>query len=220
MYYRTDIKLATTVAAFASAGAALIHLAVTPDHWREWLLSGLFFAGVTIFQLGWAAAVLRSAHRSVLGFGVVVNVAVITMWIVTRTSGLPFGPHADVPEPLGPAGILTALLELVVVVAAGWGMLPHEHASRISLWKYRFALGGAIVLIAAVMAPGVVAGLDHAHGGAGHDSGGGHRTGHHGTGGRDEPTPARTSGSEPVPGESTSPGPTSAPPSDSHDHSH
>jgi hypothetical protein len=226
MYYRTDIKLATAVAAFASVGAALIHLAVTPDHWREWLLSGLLFAGLAIFQLGWAAAVLRSVHRAVLGIGVVANTAAITLWIVTRTSGLPFGPHADVPEQLGPAGILTAVLELVVVVGGVWGMLPREQASRISLWKYRFALGGAVVLIAAVMAPGVVAGLDHAHGGAGHDSSGGHGTDHHGTdhhgtGERDEPTPAPTSSSASVPGESTSQRqPTSAPPPDSHDHSH
>ncbi|SFB50288.1 hypothetical protein SAMN05216266_114167 [Amycolatopsis marina] len=194
MYYRTDIKLAAAVAAFASAGAAVIHLAVTPDHWREWAPSGLFFAGLALLQLGWAVAVLRSAHRAVLGIGVVANTAAIALWVVTRTNGLPFGPHADIPESLGPAGILATVLELVVVLGAAWGMLPREHASKISVWRYRFALGGAAMLVAAVMAPGVVAGLDHAHGGAEHDSHGEPGTGgHHGT----------TSTPEPVPGGST-----------------
>lgn len=211
MYYRTDIKLATAVAALASAGAALIHVAVTPDHWRVWVQSGLFFAGLALFQLGWSAMVLRSAHRAVLGVGVLANTAAIVLWALTRTSGLPFGPNADVPQSLGPAGILATVLELVVVVGAAWGMLPREHASRISIWNYRFALGGAAVLVAAVMAPGVVAGLDHAHGGAGHGSNDDHGTGgHHGT----------TSVPEPVPsGPTSAPQPTTSESPDSSGHS-
>ena len=43
---RTDYRLATRAAAIASLGAAVIHFAVTPEHWRDWLPSGLFFASI------------------------------------------------------------------------------------------------------------------------------------------------------------------------------
>ncbi|WP_116046019.1 hypothetical protein [Amycolatopsis palatopharyngis] len=224
MYYRTDIKLATAVAAFASVGAALIHFAAAPDHWREWLLSGLFFAALGIFQVGWAVVALRSMHRAVLGIGIAANIAAIALWVLTRTNGLPFGPDAGVPEQLGPAGTLTVLLELVVVVGAAWGMLPREQASRISLWKYRFALGGAAVLVAAVMAPGVVAGVEHTHGGTGHHGTGGQdETGHHGTDEQDGTGHHETGGQDETGHHETTPTPTptaNPEPPDSHDHSH
>jgi hypothetical protein len=202
MQYKTDIRLAAVVAAFASVGAALIHLAVIPDHWREWILSGLFFAALAFFQFAWAVVVLRSSHRGVIAVGIAANVAAMALWVMTRTRGLPFGPHAGEPDPFGTAGILTTLLEFVVVVTAAWAMLPHERGSWFSPRSYRLALGGAAVLISVIMAVGAVAGLDHSHGGAGHgETDDQHGTpGHHGTG---EPDSTHAPG--PAPGAVTSP---------------
>ncbi|WP_199432874.1 hypothetical protein [Qaidamihabitans albus] len=181
MQHKTDIRLATVVAAFASAGAALIHLAVIPDHWREWVWSGVFFAALALFQFGWAAVLLRSSRRGVIGAGVAVHLGAIALWAVTRAVGMPFGPHAGEPEAVGPAGILATLLEFAVVLTGAWGMQPRARASSFGPWRYRFALAGAAMLIAAVMAPGVVAALDHSHGGTGHGGTGEHEgsTGHH-----------------------------------------
>ncbi|NIJ12512.1 hypothetical protein FHU38_002856 [Saccharomonospora amisosensis] len=176
MRSRTDIRLATAVAALASAGAALIHLAVIPGHWREWALSGLFFGGLAVFQLGWAAAVLRRPSRAVVAVGVAANLGAIGLWVLTRAVGLPFGPHAGEAEAAGTADILATLLECVVLVTGAWRLLSGEHGSRFSPLPYRLVIGGAAVLVAVTAAPGMLAGLSHSHegGGGSHDEGGEH----------------------------------------------
>ncbi|WP_216215880.1 hypothetical protein [Amycolatopsis aidingensis] len=226
MQRKTDTRLATVVAALASAGAACIHLAVTPGHWQEWMLSGLFFVLLALFQLGWAATMMLAPRRSLLVVGIAANIGVIALWAVTRTWGLPFGPHAGDPEAVGVAGSLTTVLEIVVVLTAAWGLLPRRRASVFAPWSYRLALGGAAVLVVAAMAPGVVAGLDHSHDGAGH--GGTHDhdgpAEHHGTTGRHEPAGQHETGSAPTSPPSaavtTTPPVTSEPHGHSDDHSH
>jgi hypothetical protein len=52
---KTDIGLAARLAALASLGAAVIHFAVVPTHWHEWIPSGLFFVAIASFQLVWRA---------------------------------------------------------------------------------------------------------------------------------------------------------------------
>ncbi|PRX50373.1 hypothetical protein B0I33_102494 [Prauserella shujinwangii] len=208
MRHQTDLRLAAVVAALASMGAAFIHAAVIPDHWREWPASGLFFACLALFQFGWAVAVLRTSHRGVLLAGLAANVAALGLWALTRTSGLPFGPHAGEPESIGTAGLLTVVLEAVAVLTAGWAMLPRAHAAEFSPWRYRFALAGAALLVAAVMGPGVVAGLSHSHGG----SGGHDHTGEHGEPGGTEPAPPPGSGAgSPPPDGPATPATTSSP---------
>lgn len=174
MQLKTDTRLATIIAALASVGAGSIHLAVTPDHWREWAPSGLFFIGIALFQLLWAGLVLRFPRSAWITVGIAASLASMMLWGASRLWGIPMGPNAGVPEELGIPGVLTTLLEAVVVGSAAWSLRPRKRVTVFSTRSYRFALGGAAVFVAALMAPGVVTGLDHEHegsehGGAGHE---------------------------------------------------
>ncbi|MBJ7466885.1 MAG: hypothetical protein JHD38_24810, partial [Mycolicibacterium sp.] len=91
---RSDSRLAARCAALASFGAALVHFGVAPAHWREWALSGLFFVSLALLQLSWARVVLVRTTTAVLAAGIALNVGAVALWVVTRTSGAPFGPHA------------------------------------------------------------------------------------------------------------------------------
>ncbi|MCX9192210.1 hypothetical protein C3Y87_12455 [Carbonactinospora thermoautotrophica] len=46
--------------------------------------------------------------------GALVNVGVLALWLVTRTTGLPFGPHAGGPEHMG---VLDVTGQLTVAIA-------------------------------------------------------------------------------------------------------
>src|SRR5688500_4331588 len=77
---RTDSGLAARLAAIASLGAAVIHFAVVPTHWKEWIPSGLFFVSIALFQLSWARAVLARTTTAVLAAGIVGNVGAAALW--------------------------------------------------------------------------------------------------------------------------------------------
>ncbi|MGE0220545.1 MAG: hypothetical protein AB7S95_32940, partial [Mycolicibacterium sp.] len=86
---KTDSRLAARLAALASLGASVIHFAVVPAHWQEWMPAGLFFAAIALFQLSWARLVLSRTTTPVLALGILVNLAVIALWSVSRTAGAP-----------------------------------------------------------------------------------------------------------------------------------
>ncbi|MGH9004905.1 MAG: hypothetical protein ACRDYV_17420, partial [Acidimicrobiia bacterium] len=81
------------VVALASftAAAGLIHLVMTPSHIGESALEGAGFLVAAWVQLGLAIAVVRAAtpRRGLLGLVVAANLALIGLWAVSRTVGLP-----------------------------------------------------------------------------------------------------------------------------------
>jgi hypothetical protein len=87
---------------------------VTAAHFREYWLFGLLFALVAPMQLAWAEFVRRRPHdRRLLAMGALGNGAVAVVWIASRTTGLPIGPDAGEPEPLGLKDVLATADELV-----------------------------------------------------------------------------------------------------------
>jgi hypothetical protein len=115
-------------AGFGSLGAGLVHLAVVQEHLDEWWLFGVFFAAVGAAQIGWAVAALardRAPFPHVVLYG---NLAVVLLWAVTRTVGLPVGPEPWQAEAAGRPDVLCALLEVGVAVAllaaARWSARP------------------------------------------------------------------------------------------------
>ncbi|RFZ21391.1 hypothetical protein VIMS_00509 [Mycobacterium marinum] len=170
---KTDSGLAACVAAAASLGAALIHFAVLPAHWQEWPASGIFFGLIAVFQFGWAVVMPVRPHAAVLATGIVVNLGAIALWALSHSAGVPFGPHAGEPEEVGAAGIGAALLEVAVVIGAVWVWLRGNRGNAVSGVTSGIVLAGTGAVVAAIVAIGVVSGLDHgthAPGGAGeHD---------------------------------------------------
>jgi hypothetical protein len=104
-------------AGFASLGAGLVHLAVVQEHLAEWWVYGVFFAVVGAAQIGWslgALARVRAPLPWLVGAG---NLALVALWAVTRTVGLPIGPEPWTPEAAGRADVFCVVLEIATVLA-------------------------------------------------------------------------------------------------------
>jgi hypothetical protein len=98
--------------------AALIHLIVMPEHFKEWWGYGTFFLVAAIFQGAYGPALLRWRRRSLLYLGIAANLGVIVLWLVTRTAGVPFfGPHAGEVEDVGALDLAATGAELALVLS-------------------------------------------------------------------------------------------------------
>jgi hypothetical protein len=104
--------------ALLSAGAAVIHFVVIPGHWDEYWGQGLFFIVAAVAQLLWALWVVVAPSRLIYLAGAAGNAAIVAMWIVTRTAGIPAGPGAGEREAVEFADTLATAFEVVLVVGA------------------------------------------------------------------------------------------------------
>jgi hypothetical protein len=102
--------------AVASLVAAAAHGYAAPHHVAEFWLYGVFFVSVTLGQVAWAVAVAGPGRDSVglLRIGVLANLAVLCTWAISRTAGLPVGPHRR-PEAVEPVDLAAAAAELLIV---------------------------------------------------------------------------------------------------------
>lgn len=151
------------LAALASLGVGAVHLAVAPEH-RAWWPSVAFFLGLGAFQLAWAiACAVRPHSRPLLLVGALVNVAALTTWAVSRTVGMPFGPHQGEAEPMARADLLAAVLGMAVAGAAVAAAQQWHPVHRLAMARPAMttAAGGTAIAAMAVVALTGVSG--HAH---------------------------------------------------------
>lgn len=113
----TDHYLRASAGAM-SMGAAVVHFAVMFSHFDEYWLFGVFFLIVAWCQLAWAPIVVRIRSKAVLLAGVVGNLAVIAVYVFSRTTGLPIGPEPGETEPVGGIDVVATILESGVVIIA------------------------------------------------------------------------------------------------------
>ncbi|QHK20990.1 hypothetical protein GU243_16155 [Pseudarthrobacter psychrotolerans] len=104
--------------ATALFGSAAIHAAVVPEHLSEWAAAGAFFIILTAAQLALGLLSLGRRHGTMLLAAAAVSIVPLALWIYSRTTGLPFGPAAGVPEPAGLPDWAAGVLELTSLVAA------------------------------------------------------------------------------------------------------
>jgi hypothetical protein len=107
----------TTVAAAAalSLGAAWVHLAYVAPHLRQWWAYGAFFLATGMGQALFAPLILRWPRQSLAVVGIAGNIAIVAMYVLSRTNGAPLGPHANVPERVGAVDLATAGAEVVLI---------------------------------------------------------------------------------------------------------
>jgi hypothetical protein len=98
--------------------AGLIHVEAAIQHVDEHLLYAVFFALLAPAQFAWGVALYRRPGRRLLLAGAVGSLLVVALWIVSRTSGLPIGPAAWVPEPVGPIDSIATADEAVLALVA------------------------------------------------------------------------------------------------------
>ena len=108
---------ATTVAVAAtlSLGAAWVHLAYVAPHLRQWWAYGAFFLATGIGQALFAPLILRWPRPWLAIVGIAGNIAIVAMYVLSRTNGAPLGPHANVPERVGAVDLATAGAEVVLI---------------------------------------------------------------------------------------------------------
>ncbi len=165
---KTDSRLAARCAAVASIGAAIIHFAVAPMHWKDWMPSGVFFASIAVFQLLWGLLAWARPMMLLLIAGVLGNAGSAALWVLSRTAGAPLGPNAGEPEAVEAAGICVLLLQSYVVMGAGWALLRRYRAEEVSGFGRALVLLGANSVMAAAVTVGLASSLQghHHHHGA------------------------------------------------------
>ena len=99
--------------------AALIHLWVVPEHLEEWWGYGAFFSICAAAQGLFALGLLRWPARPLLLLGMAGNLSILILWLVTRTTGIPLGPHAGETEMVGALDLACTLAEAGIVVGIG-----------------------------------------------------------------------------------------------------
>ncbi len=105
-------------ASLLSSVAGVIHAYYMPEHFEMWVGYGMFFLVVTVCQVLLPLVLLgfRPVPRIVLWAGILGNAAIIVMWLISRTSGLPYGPMIGEVEEIGVLDLTSKFAELGVVV--------------------------------------------------------------------------------------------------------
>lgn len=152
--------------AAASVGAAGIHFAVIVSHFNEYRPYGVFFLALACFQAVWAILVVTTGDRRLLLLGLVVNAAVVVLWVWSRSAGLPIGPEPGVPEEIGAADVISTGLEASIVV---WATLLLAPVYRWREPSRHVVIGSAVFVWAVVIGLTVLAIVAEAEGtSAGH----------------------------------------------------
>lgn len=127
-------------AAALSLVAALIHAWVMPEHFDEWWGYGAFFLAVALAQWFYALALFRWPRRRTFLIGIIGNLAIIGLYIVTRTAGIPlFGPHAGEVEDIGVVDLTSKLAEFALVISLV--ALMAIGGSTLSRWRRQWHRG-------------------------------------------------------------------------------
>jgi hypothetical protein len=177
-------------AAFATAGAGIVHLDTVGDHTEHPFIAG-FFVVVGLVQLALALAIGQKVpHRFALPAAMVVNAGVLLTWLVSRTVGMDAVPMLNlVPgttsvEPVGYKDLATVALEVMALMLIGLA-LAAPAAARVPLLPTaaRASLAGLLTVALAFTVPGLAASHDDSthghqelaagqeHSGEGHDDG-------------------------------------------------
>ncbi|CAN5713978.1 hypothetical protein BH18ACT11_BH18ACT11_13030 [soil metagenome] len=104
------------IAVALTMGAAVIHLWAMPEHFGEWWVYGVLFLLVALLQGFYGVALWLWDGRMVYIFGIGGNLAVVVFYLVTRTVGVPFGPHVGEVEAVGALDLAATTSEIALVV--------------------------------------------------------------------------------------------------------
>lgn len=115
--------------AAAMLGSGAVHGLLVRTHLREWWGYGVFFVVAALAQVVLALALLTdainpkdtgpgwaAAKRAMYWLGILGNAALILLYVVTRTTGIPwFGPAAGEVEEVSWVDLVAKGLELVAI---------------------------------------------------------------------------------------------------------
>jgi hypothetical protein len=114
------------IVGLGSLAAASVHYVVMPRHFAEATIYGCFFMVAATVQVIFGLLTLARPSRPLIAVGLAGNMAVIVLWLITRTVGIPLGPSVGSTEAVGGLDILATIFETIIVVA-----------SLTLLWRWR-----------------------------------------------------------------------------------
>ncbi len=131
---------------------AVIHFAVSGEHFDQYWVFGVFMLVVAWLQLLWAIVAVARPSRLLFWTGAVVDAGAICVYIVTRTVGDVIGPTPNSIEPFGFGDGLCTVLEAVVVVGCAWLLAANadRRVDRQGLVMASAATGAAIAILLSV----------------------------------------------------------------------
>ncbi len=130
-------------------GAGAIHFGMMGEHAGVSWTHGLFFASVAWLQLALAAMIGFRPTRPVITIGILLNLAVLAIWVISRTVGIAIGGDGT-PEAWGSTDILCAVFEGLAVVAS-FGLLSKSISRRPLSSSIGFAGIGVVLVAVAVL---------------------------------------------------------------------
>jgi hypothetical protein len=162
------IGVVQMLAASLLVGSAVVHLVMVPGHAGEWLTEGIGFAVVGWLQLGLGVSIAMQQRSIMLWASIAVNVAAIAVWIVSRTSGLPVGPHAHHAETVMFIDGFTVAIEVVAVLLAAALLIRRSDHSTTSFGNFGMLapLAIAAMTTAVLASPSARSHAHDAHAGA------------------------------------------------------
>lgn len=147
--YSPRIKLLIAL----SAVGGVIHARAMVDHMSHYWLFGVFFGALTYAQVLFAVQLYRKPDdRRWLMPAAVGSLVVVAIWLVSRTVGLPIGPWAGEPEPIGISDVAATMGELLLAgvvlamvrpdrwLAARLRWLDGGHCQRVMTMMIGFSL--------------------------------------------------------------------------------
>lgn len=155
-----------------SLAAAGIHFAVIGEHLQLYFLFGLFFSVVAWLQALWAVAVVRWPARWILASGLIGNLAIVMIWAVSRTAGLPIGPEPGAAEAASFIDILSTVLEVLIVVGCGALLARPERVASLASRAGWVATLVVVLVLVPLTTASIDAATQPANGGEGHSGGG------------------------------------------------
>lgn len=136
---------AVKVVAWLSITAGAIHAIAMLDHFGHWWLYGVFFLVLTYGQVLWGIGVLRKppSDRS-LAIAAAANLAIVAVWVFSRTIGVPIGPDAGRPEAVGTMDVAATLDQILLALYVAIVVRPDLRALRgirVLLGVHRIRIG-------------------------------------------------------------------------------
>jgi hypothetical protein len=128
-------------AAVLSLAAGWIHFAYVSSHWRDWWAYGAFFLATGVFQALFAPAILRWPNAWTALVGIAGNLGIVGMYVMSRTTGIPMGPHDGVVENATPIDLGCTAAEIVLI-----GVLLGMVGPTNRRWIINLLLGAGLVL--------------------------------------------------------------------------
>jgi hypothetical protein len=130
-------------------GSAAIHFGMMGEHAGVSWTHGLFFAVSAWAQLALAALIVFRPSRTVITAGIVGNLAILAIWVISRTVGIAIGSDGT-PDAWGRVDGLCAVFEGLAVFASA-ALLSNSLSRRPISAGVGFAAAGAIGLAVAVI---------------------------------------------------------------------